>query len=247
MDSLLDRVTTQLERLSELRVRFAIRIESLPADLTLLGLLDELREAAFSAIQLCHLLEQQAAFPLARLAFEAAQRIIVLATEDDYARVGARAWLYYLRKDMKIVQFARDAEASREWYGRRMGELLHIWSLHNPTAEAVFREANEQLDAFQKRGPDNFMGEELGQVVADRYAKLAIGSGRSPAELKELNRGIYAGLSRESHARIRLEPEKLQVSPDGIITVVPQNVDKSARAKLVLGCWIPLLRKQTPP
>ena len=48
MDSLLDRVTTQLERLSELRVRFAIRIESLPADLTLLGLLDELREAAFS-------------------------------------------------------------------------------------------------------------------------------------------------------------------------------------------------------
>ncbi len=116
------------------------------------------------------------------MAFEAAQRLIILATDDDYERVGTRAWLYYLRKDMRVVHFARDADAAREWYKRGMQEMLHIWSVHNPTAEVVFREANEQLDAFQKRGKaDNFMGEELGQVVAERYSKLAIGSGRSVA------------------------------------------------------------------
>jgi hypothetical protein len=86
MDSLSDLVTSKLERLSALRERFVIRVESLPADLALVGLLDELREAAFSTIQFCHLRKQHAAFPLARMAFEAAQRVIVLATDDDYER-----------------------------------------------------------------------------------------------------------------------------------------------------------------
>ena len=236
MDSVLDQVTAQLERLGEYRERFVIRIASLPADLAFLGLLDELREAAFSAIQLCHLHEQQAAFPLVRLAFEAAQRVIVLATDDDYARVGVDAWLYYLRKDTKIVQFARDAQESHEWYSRRIGEMVNIWSRYNPAAGSLFHEASERLDAFRKGKADNFVGGDMGAIVAERYQKLAIGLGKSPSELKELNRAIYGALSRESHARIRLEPEKLQVLEDGSVKIVPRSIDQADRRKLVLGC-----------
>jgi uncharacterized membrane protein len=114
MDSLPDDVTKSLEHLNAVRERFTIRAQLLPADLALVGLYNDLRDAASLVIVLCQIDAPVAAFPLARIVFEATQRIIALATEDDYVRVGTRAWLYYRRKDMRMVGFARGAETARE-------------------------------------------------------------------------------------------------------------------------------------
>jgi hypothetical protein len=237
MDSLADEVLRKLEHLELLRGRFEIRADTLPADLTLAGLYNELRDAVFLAVELSNRHIHVAAFPLARMVFEATQRVIALATDDDYVRVGARAWLYYLRKDKRIIHLARDAAAADEWYEHAIHQLQHIWSVHNPAAVTVFREENARLDAFhKKRAPDNFMGEDLGQVVDQRHSKMSLASGRSVLDLKELDRGIYAGLSRESHSRVRLDPAGLRISSDGTVTVIPQKVDEATKKELVLGC-----------
>src|SRR5262249_15520266 len=60
--------------------------------------------------------------------------------------------------------------------------------------------------------------------------------GKPVQQLKELHRGIYAGLSRESHSRTRLDQAALRISADGTVTVIPQKVDHAMKEKLVLGC-----------
>src|SRR5256885_1689695 len=94
-DSHFDEALAKLNHLDSVRERLLLRAELLPADLALVGLYNEIREAAFLAVELCRLHAQSAAFPLARRVFEATQQIIVLATEEDYLGVGTRAWLYH--------------------------------------------------------------------------------------------------------------------------------------------------------
>jgi hypothetical protein len=87
------------------------------------------------------------------------------------------------------------------------------------------------------------MGEDLGEVVEGRYPKLCLGSGMSLPELRDLNRAVYAGLSSESHARLRLDPKALQVRTDGTVSVIPQAVDTRAKKTMVLGCVDSSLRE----
>lgn len=101
-----DEAIAKLNHLSSVREQFLIRAELLPADLALVGLYNELREAAFLAVELCRLHAQSGAFPLARTVFEATQQIIVLATEEEYIGVGTRAWLYHLRKEKRVAHYA---------------------------------------------------------------------------------------------------------------------------------------------
>lgn len=237
MDSLADEVLQRLEHLEQLRGRFVIRAATLPADLVLAGLYDELRDAALLAVELCRQRLHLAAFPMARMVFESTQRLIALATDDDYLRVGVRAWLYYLRKDKRIAHLARGTGTAQDWYTRSINQMQHIWCAHNQDAVALLHEETARLDAFQKaRTPDNFMGADLGDIVDQRHAKMASASGKPVQQLKELDRGIYAGLSRESHSRTRLDPAALRISADGTVTVIPQKVDHAMKEKLVLGC-----------
>ena len=238
MDSLFDEAIAKLNHLSSVRERFLIRAELLPADLALVGLCNELRDAAFLAVELCHLHAQSAAFPLARTVFEATQQIIVLATEDDYLSVGTRAWLYDLRKKKRVVNLAGGADAADDWFRQAVGEIQRIWVVYNSDAEKILRDENSQLVAFQKdRGrADNFMGRNIGKIVEERYSKLTVALGKSAADLCELNSGIYAALSRESHAHLRVDPAALRVAPDGTVSVIPQKVDAASKNKLVLGC-----------
>ncbi len=237
MSSVLQTVTARLEHLNVLRKEFAVYAASLPADLALAGLVDALLDAAKAAVQLCNANAPVVAFPLARIVFEAAQRVIVLATADDYVRVGTRAWLYYQRKDMRLARFARGPEAAREWLENATRQLPHIWSAYNPQAEAVLRDENERLNTIEKKHqPDNFMGEDLGEVVESRYVKLITASGQSLSELRNLNRAIYTALSRESHARICVDPAGLQIDSEGIVRVIPRKIDESVKQNNVLGC-----------
>lgn len=240
MDCLFDEAIAKLNHLSSVRERFLIQAELLPADLAIEGLYNQLRDAAFLAVELCRLHAQSAAFPLARTVFEATQQIIVLATEDDYLSVGTRAWLYDLRKKKRVVYFAKNADAADDWFQRMVGGIQGIWAVYNSNADKILRDQNAQLGGFQKdRGkPDNFMGKNLGKIVEERYPRLAVALGKSAAELSKLNSGIYAGLSRESHAHLCVDAAALRVAPDGTVSIVPQKIDETSKNKLVLGCII---------
>ena len=109
-------MTLKLDQLKALRQGFVIRAERLAADVAMVGLIDDLLDAAHSAVELSRSGALSSAFPQTRTVFEAAQRVIAVATDDDYLRVGTRAWLYYHRKDKRIVHFARGPEAAKEWF-----------------------------------------------------------------------------------------------------------------------------------
>ena len=213
METEFDAAIAQLSHLNTIRERFLIRAELLPADLALVGLCNELREAAYLAVELCRLHAQPAAFPLARTVFEATQRVIVLATEEDYLSVGVRAWLYDLRKQRKVAAFARGQDTAQKWFEDQVHEIQRIWDKYDSQAKKTIDRENAQLDALATgRRPDNFMGQDLGKLVEARYPKLAGPLGKSAAELGKLNFGIYTALSRESHAHLRVDPAALRIS-----------------------------------
>lgn len=142
MDSRFDEANSRLGQLDTVRDRFIVRAERLPADLAVLWLCNEIREAAYSAVELRRLHAQSAAFPSARTVFEATQQLIVLATEDDYVGIGTRAWLYHRRKEKRIAQFARGTQAADEWYAEVIREIQQIWVVYNSGAETILQRKN---------------------------------------------------------------------------------------------------------
>lgn len=229
-----DGASTALARVIALRSRLVIRADSLPADLALAGLLDDLLGAATTAIALLANQSTAVAYPLTRIAFEAAQRAIVLATDGDYLRVGTRAWLYYHRKDASVMRRTDPAAAAR-WYEKALAQLQEMWAPYNEQADEILRAENALLeDSERKHRIDNFMGQDLAEVIDGRYP-LFLGS-MPMTEMKKLNRGIYASLSRESHARMRVEAAAFTISADGTVQVVPRNIDETGRRQTLLGC-----------
>lgn len=227
---------TQLSKLKTLRGWFEIRADSLPADLALTGLLEDLLDASSAAIEIAEQ-STRAVFPLVRAAFEAAQRIVALATDDDYLRVGTRAWLYYQQKDASVLRKTEPEKADR-WLEAVVSRMRDIWSPYNGQADEMLSDAGAHLRASGKkkpRRPDNFMGQDLAVVVQDRYPRI-YGPAGIPSDVKELNRGIYASLSRDSHARLRIELAALTVLPNGTVCVIPRRVDETARRRTLLRC-----------
>jgi len=108
---------TQFSKLATLRERFEIRADLLPADLALAGLLDDLLDASSAAMELVQR-STRVVYPLVRTAFETAQRVVALATDDDYLGAGTRAWLYYQYKDAAVRRRTESDEADR-WHSRR--------------------------------------------------------------------------------------------------------------------------------
>jgi hypothetical protein len=222
-----------LNTLAALRSQFEIRAELLPADLALAGLLDDIVDASQAAIELA-VRSTRTAYPLVRTAFEAAQRIVALATDDDYLSTGTRAWLYYQHKDA-AVRRKTDADGANRWLDSVTTRMQQIWTPHNLHAADLLEQANAWLkEAGRKRLPDNFMGLDLADVVQERYAK--IWSAKMPDEVKQINRGIYSALSRDSHTRLRLEPATLTVHADGIVLVTPRRAEESVRHCTLLSC-----------
>jgi|ERR1051325_426208 hypothetical protein len=94
-----DNLTESLDNLRRLRQKHGFRAETLIPDLALIGLADDTIDAAEEALNLVTGPRPHRAWAMVRIAFEAAQRLIVLATDDHYIELGTRAWLYYVGKD----------------------------------------------------------------------------------------------------------------------------------------------------
>ena len=222
--------TIRLSEIADLRNRLEIRADLLPADLALTGLLDDLIEVSTAAIELAEQ-STRAVYPLVRTAFESAQRIVALATDDDYLRVGTRAWLYYQRKDAAVRRKTEAGEADR-WLEAVVSRMRELWSPHNDEAAELLD--SEAAALKEKKRPDNFMGRDLAEVVQERYQK--IWPAGIPSEVKELNRGIYSALSRDSHARLRTQPAALTFQSNGMVRVISRSIDETARRSTLLHC-----------
>lgn len=225
----------RVEHLAALAERLVIRADHLPADLALLGLLEDLRGAASAVLALSENAPSFVIYPLARTAFEATQRIIALATDDDYLRTGARAWLYYHRKDARILRMDEGAETAEAWLASAVRRMLDVWRAYHPDAETLLNQERERLEANEgKRGPDNFMCQDLARLVQERYPRALPGAEMSPAEAERTNRSLYAYLSREAHARLRVDPVGYRISPDGSLTIVERHANETERRETAL-------------
>jgi len=222
---------SRVEKLKRLRAQFPIRADLLLADLALAGLLDDLLDASTAALDLADR-STRVMYPLVRTAFEAAQRVVALATDDCYLQLGTRAWLYYQRKDATVIRMTEPEEASR-WLEGAVRRMREIWTPHNDHAEALLNDAARQLDEHERKRPDNFVGRDLAQVVQERYPLLF---GTLSDDVKQINRGIYAGLSRDSHARLRIEPAGFTIRADGTVNVIPRRPEEEAQRSILLHC-----------
>ena len=195
--------------------------------------MDDLLDASSAAIEFADK-STRVVYPLVRTAFEAAQRIVALASDDDYLRVGTRAWLYYQHQDASVRR-KTDAENAERWLGDVVSRMCDIWAPHNREAEQLLAAETANLKAIEKKRPDNFMGRDLAGVVQDRYQTIFGPAGISD-DVRQLNRGIYAALTRDSHARLRIEPAAMTIRPNGTVRVIPRRVDDAARRRTLLHC-----------
>lgn len=101
-----------------------------------------------------------------------------------------------------------EPEDAARWLETVVSQMRDIWVPHNGQAEGLLADESARLKENGKkkpRPPDNFMGKDLADVVQDRYQRVFGPAGLND-DVKQLNRGIYAALSRDSHARLRIEP-----------------------------------------
>ena len=110
--------------------------------------------------------------------------------------------------------------------------MSELWSPHNDEAAELL--TSETAALRWKNRPDNFMGRDLADVVQERYQK--IGPAGIPSEVKQLNRGIYSALSRDSHARLRTEPAALTFQSNGMVRVISRGIDETVRRSTLLCC-----------
>src|SRR5919197_3447056 len=145
----MERVTKPLQSLRQLRSMHGFRAETLVPDLAFIGLVDDTIEATEEALQLVVGPRPHRAYAMVRVAFEAAQRLLVLATTQDYVRLGTRAWLYYVGKDQSL----RKQTDSKNLIKDYRDQIIQSWALRYKDAEAV---VEAEMEILRKRkGPDN--------------------------------------------------------------------------------------------
>lgn len=196
------------------------RAHAIP-DLVLLGFLNEVEENARVTALIGSSDLPHRGFPNARAAFEAAQLASLLVTDPDYDRAGARAWIYYLRKDRMFVELHPEEFRNPEkltptqWFEAAVEEMASIWDDLDAGKGQLIKEAVRIVES-QPRRPDNWAGVSIAPTLRDRMAQYSASRGypvRTDAAAA-YNRA-YAALSRESHPRTRLRPIQVQGKPDG--------------------------------
>lgn len=216
------RIDRQLKQLQSLRAEHGLRAATLVPDLAFIGLLDDTVDAAEAALDLLRTSRPYRAYSMARIAFEAAQRLLILATADDYVGLGTRAWLYYQAKDAAL---RGDDDASSEVPSIK-DQLLPVWKSHCPEAEAIMQRAGEALSRPRRKTPDNFLGEDLAAAVDRAYERIAADRKNDvPDNSAQVNRAVYRSLSRDTHACLRLEPSSIRIDSEGHVQVTARPRD----------------------
>ena len=239
----LDSFETVKTRFSEARAIFRpARAHALP-DIVLLGFLNEIEENASVTTLIGSSEFPHRGFPNARSAFEAAQLALLLVTDPDYDRAGARAWVYYLRKDRVFAEMHPDDVQYPEkltpsqWFRAAVNEMADLWNDLDAGKGRLILDA-EALVESQPRRPDNWAGLPIAPTLRDRLAGYAERHNLPVrTDAAEVYNRAYAALSRESHPRTRLRPIQVRGLPNGYaeFDFEPRDVASDADTALLLA------------
>ena len=83
----------RLTKLRALRKEHGSRGVTLVPDLAFLALIDDLADAADATLELLKSAKPHRAYSLAKVALRASQRMLVVAADPDYTKIGVRTWL----------------------------------------------------------------------------------------------------------------------------------------------------------
>lgn len=211
-------LTAELSGLQQAQSTFEFRAETFLADLILLGLSVEVEESARAVQSLVATELPHRAFPLARTAYEAAQQALVLATHEDYAEIGTRAWVFFERR-LASKGGAESKEDAAGELGRRIAEMNRVWTGFHPSASDVLWRAQLAVAKLPKK-PDNWLGEYFTERHRLAYEMVFSARKMPPAEgIAEINKALFHVLSLETHATPRIHPRKVMVDKTGAIMV----------------------------
>jgi hypothetical protein len=203
----LDEAITQLR--DELAA-FECRPYTLLPDLVLFGLLADLLDSATAVAHVALSNVPHKAYPNARAAFEAAQNALVLVTHEDYARAGARAWVYYQWKDREwrceSAQREGFAGTPLQWLQNDVSQMANIWNSMAPCQGNLLLEELAAILPVKALRPDNWLAENMTRRQHRAYQLLAAAQGNElEGDSAEVNQAMYHALCRETHGRPRFD------------------------------------------
>jgi hypothetical protein len=202
----------RLEELeSELRA-FSCRPRTLAGDLVLFGLGVDVMETATSVLHTAASALPHKAYSNARLAFEGAQILVVLATHETYEIAGSRAWVYF---EMKSAAWRASAQRPRSSQPvtsdhrileRRVEQMAKVWDSVCLGRGKLLRDAFEVVWEERKKRPDNCLHENMTVRQHAAYELFAASGARSiSTDSATVNQAMYQVLCHETHAHPRLE------------------------------------------
>jgi len=234
-------LTRQLELLDSELKTFLCRPGSLVADLVLVALATDLFETGLAVREASQTDLPHKAYPNARLAFETAQNLLVLATHETYELAGAIAWVYFESKDApwrSEIERAKSGNGAgptdEQWLGTRVDQMARIWNSVSHGTAVVLQEALAIVRRDRKKRPDNWLHENLSHRHHRSYTLFAEKNGNvASPDSAELNEKMYRALCRETHVRPRLDSfGVIHNSTDNTvrIDILPRNLDRARRA-----------------
>lgn len=209
------------------------------ADIALHGFLEDLACNAEAVVALTSFAPPVHAFPAARGAFEAMQNALMLASSREYARDGARAYVFGLRKDHQILEAHSDAlvglaaqDGGLGWDQLAIHEIAETWEELHPGRAALVLSVVEEFAARHKRHkPDNWSGRDHATELAARLQGTGLPAARDAANLANQFRNAYRVLNRETHPRNVLRPVAVSRDSDGLLNTQVSGRDRVTQAK----------------
>jgi hypothetical protein len=222
---------------SEARARFRPSAEHLVPDIALLGFLRDVEENAQAVEILAASKLPHRGYPNARAAYEASQRAILLATSPDYDLDGAKAWVYYLRRDRNYLALPRSSAPAQSpsdpeaWFDGSLDEMAQVWESLAPGKGKLLRRALAELPGKKVRA-ENWAGVAIVPTIRDRLNALFERGGKaSRGDTSSVYNAAYGGLSRQSHPSARLELSRVLKNDQGQIALEERPRDPVADAK----------------
>ncbi len=178
-------LTEQIRELNTELGLFEWRRRTLPADLVLMGLATDVLETGAAIQETAESALPHKAFANARLAFEAGQQMLVLATHDNYEGAGTDAWVYF---ELKAAAWHADAVrlrdpatpvSTRQLLKARVAQMREAWSLYREDAGAMLDRSVESVWDWHDRRqfPDNWLRQHMTQRHNRAYELFAADTG----------------------------------------------------------------------
>jgi hypothetical protein len=232
------------EKLDELGAElnsFPLRPRTLVPDLVLFALATDVLESARAVLDTSDSTLPHKAYSNVRLVFDGAQQTLVLATHEDYETAGALSWVYFESQDASwraAIERKENAHSPEptddQWIDARVAMMARLWESVAQGQGALLLNALVQIRKDRKKRPDNWLHENMTSRQHRAYTVFAATGARGvPAESAQLNQNMYKVLSRETHARPRLDSFGIVRDPTkGTLRVQLQtrNLEQARRA-----------------